>query len=314
MPVLDFREIASPTSPGHQDAFELFAREFLVHRGFEIVDGPDRGADAGRDLIAVERRRGVAGETSVRWLVSCKHKAHSGTSVGVGDEQNVRDRVEVHKCQGFIGFYSTVRSSGLTQLIQPTAVLEVLFWDQELIERELLQTTAGVALARRYFPRSVTAWERENPPPADLYGGLDGIACEQCGNDLLSPPSGIVVTLDRDVTESEVDYPHEVVDIYWCCKGDCDRALKSVRRTAELVDGWKDIPGMMNPQGFAQATMATINRLRGGERYSQAAFDKHKRLLLELFRYVAREPTRSERDRWEVLSTLPSILGGIGEN
>lgn len=81
MPILDFKEIPSSSSGAARDQFELFAREFLDLVGFKIVTGPDRGADAGRDLIVEEIRAGVVGETRVRWLVSCKHKAHSGGSV-----------------------------------------------------------------------------------------------------------------------------------------------------------------------------------------------------------------------------------------
>jgi HJR/Mrr/RecB family endonuclease len=39
-----------------QVSFELFAREFLIEAGYEVVADPDRGADDGRDLIVVERR------------------------------------------------------------------------------------------------------------------------------------------------------------------------------------------------------------------------------------------------------------------
>jgi hypothetical protein len=51
MPVIDFKEIAVPTSGGLRDQFELFAREFLDFLGFKIVVGPDRGPDGGRDLV-----------------------------------------------------------------------------------------------------------------------------------------------------------------------------------------------------------------------------------------------------------------------
>jgi len=86
MPVIDFKEIAVATSGAQRDQFELFAREFLDGQGFKIVIGPDRGPDAGRDLVVEEIRTGIAGETRLKWLVSCKHKAHSGASVTPEDE------------------------------------------------------------------------------------------------------------------------------------------------------------------------------------------------------------------------------------
>ena len=76
MPILDFKEIASSSGGQDRDQFELFAREFLEHLNFRIIEGPDRGPDAGRDLIVEETRTGVGGVTRVRWLVSCKHNAH----------------------------------------------------------------------------------------------------------------------------------------------------------------------------------------------------------------------------------------------
>lgn len=78
MPQLDFKEIPQANlANGKQDTFEMFAREFLELVGYKVLSGPDRGSDLGRDLIVLETRSGVGGETYVRWLVSCKHKAHS---------------------------------------------------------------------------------------------------------------------------------------------------------------------------------------------------------------------------------------------
>ncbi|PTS81233.1 hypothetical protein DBR17_09895 [Sphingomonas sp. HMWF008] len=95
MAALDFTEIAPAQSGPGRDGFELFARELLLAEGFRIVEQPDRGADGGRDMIVEEERLGPGGANIIRWLVSCKHKAHSGTSVTPGDEQNVRDRLGV---------------------------------------------------------------------------------------------------------------------------------------------------------------------------------------------------------------------------
>src|SRR3954470_4102261 len=94
---LDFKDIPQANvAIGEQDTFELFAREFLELRGYQVLSGPDRGIDRGRDLIVRETRVGVGGETHVLWLVSCKHKAHSGQSVGLPDEHDIVDRVKSH--------------------------------------------------------------------------------------------------------------------------------------------------------------------------------------------------------------------------
>lgn len=161
MPAIDFREIAAGNrGGGKQDTFELFARDCLEFLGFHAVSSPSRGADFGKDFIVEEVRRGAGGETIVRWLVSCKHFAHSGGSVSPADEQNIRERVESHRCGGFIGFYSTLPSSGLSHLLDGLKdVIDVQIYDGERIEGYLLESPAGVHLAQRFFPQSIEQWK-----------------------------------------------------------------------------------------------------------------------------------------------------------
>ena len=112
MPLIDFKEIPQANiSDGTQDTFELFARDFLQMLGFKIEVGPDRGQDGGRDLVIIEKRKGLLDNSDFRWLVSCKHKIFSGKSVVDADETDIIDRLMVHQCSGFLGFYSTVISS-----------------------------------------------------------------------------------------------------------------------------------------------------------------------------------------------------------
>lgn len=119
MAILDFKEIPEANkATGIQDTFELFARDFFDYLPYKSIGEPDRGADAGKDILVEETRTGVGGETKIKWLISCKHKAHSGKSVTPSDEGDIRDRVEANDCQGFIGFYSTLPSSGLNRKLQ----------------------------------------------------------------------------------------------------------------------------------------------------------------------------------------------------
>jgi hypothetical protein len=148
-----------------------------VAEGFEIVEGPDRGPDAGRDLIVREQRRGPGGASDYDWLVSCKHKATSGAAVSHTDELNLRDRIETHSCQGLIAFYSTLPSSTLaTHLAALRPQYGVLIYDREKIEAKLLDTPKGRALAARYFPISFQKWIISSqyasipaPQPAPIY-------------------------------------------------------------------------------------------------------------------------------------------------
>jgi len=96
--ILDFKEIPEANKGGGlQDSFELFAREFLHLLGYFIVEEPNRGADGGKDFVVLEKRQGVSGESEIKWLVSCKHHAHSRASVSDKDELDIYGRVHTHQ-------------------------------------------------------------------------------------------------------------------------------------------------------------------------------------------------------------------------
>jgi hypothetical protein len=163
MPVLDFKEIAEAHIAGpNSDRFELFARDFLQFIGYRIEEDPSRGADGGKGLIVREVRKGVSGETTICWLVSCKHKAHSGRAAGVEEEPSILERVQGKGCEGFIGFYSTLPSSALdVRLGELRSKVETQRFDSERIESALISSAEGLTLAKRYFPRSIAEWQAE---------------------------------------------------------------------------------------------------------------------------------------------------------
>jgi len=101
--IVDFKEIPpANSSEGDQDQFELFARDFVDAIGYTVIDQPDRGQDGGRDLLISETLTGVRLGSERRWVLSAKHFAPSGRSVGVNDELSIRDRVEKHGADGFL--------------------------------------------------------------------------------------------------------------------------------------------------------------------------------------------------------------------
>ena len=60
MPILNFKEIPEAHGGnGTQDTFEMFARDFFEYLGYTVLQGPDRGADGGRDILLEEKRTGV---------------------------------------------------------------------------------------------------------------------------------------------------------------------------------------------------------------------------------------------------------------
>jgi hypothetical protein len=313
MSVIDFNDIASVNlSAGAPEAFELFTREFLEMIGFRIISGPDRGADSGRDLVAEEIRTGVGGQTFVRWLISCKHKAATGRAVLVGDEHDIGDRVKSNGCSAFLGFYSTIPSSSLVRKLE--GLSERLDWrvfDRDLIERHLLSSQHGILLAQRYFATSMADYKREHPIPARLFTNPAEIQCQRCRKNLLEPNrSGIVVSWE-DV--AELDRGHrKIVHFYWCCKGSCDDALKHLHRGSGLVDGWVDISDVAIPTVYLRWIMATFNELNQGVQYSSEAFRKLKLFMIGLGPYVVRELTSEEREQIDNLLAIPSFIGGMG--
>lgn len=173
--MIDFKEIPVANSgEGEQDSFELFARDFLSLKGYEIISNPSRGADGGIDLIVQEERLGVSGEKSViRWLVSCKHY-HSGKSVSPKEETNILERVFAENCHGFIGFYSTIASSGLSQLLEKIKSrngITFQLFDCKKIESDLFQFSTFEKLFTRYFPNSYRKYKEthHHSEPTKLF-------------------------------------------------------------------------------------------------------------------------------------------------
>lgn len=308
MPIFDFKEIPEPhVASGIQDAFELFARDFLKYLRFDVVDPPSRGADGGKDLIIVEKRTGIIGETTFKWLVSCKHKAHSGNSVGVSDEVNITDRVAANNCHGFVGFYSTLPSSGLTNILRGLH-FEYKIFDWSAIENELVKSADGLLLAQRFFPKSIANW-RQKQPPSKVFVSEPHLLCQYCGKDLLNPrPTGIVVLWHTsNPTTSKKTY----TDIHWCCKGQCDKILESKIRKPGLTDGWEDISDLTIPTVYARWIIVPLNQLANGHIYQPPAFEKLKHVLVAIFPFVARHPSAGEEARISALRDIPDGLGGI---
>lgn len=312
MPAIDFTEIPVPTAGPGRDRFELFARDVLDLLGFKILEGPDRGADGGRDLIVEERRTGVAGESLIRWLVSCKHKAHSGASVSPADEPDINDRLHTHGCRGFLGFYSTVPSGGLSAKLTGSAEkFDSLIYDPERIERSLLGSVDGVQLAKRYFPVSIAKWQATDRGPAKIFADPVDIACDYCGKSLLNPkPHGIVTLWHR--------FNHEGVDrsrtefIYFACKGHCDQRLRGKLHAQRMIDGWEDISDLVIPTIYIRWVMSTLNEFHENKTYTDVAFEKMKELLISLFPIICRHPSEEDAERVRSLQRLPGYLGGLG--
>lgn len=311
MAMLDFKEIPpADTGNGDQDSFELFAREFFAEvLHFEIVSEPNRGADGGKDLIAVEHQIGSLSSTDIRWLISCKHKAHSGHSVKPTDEESIIDRLKQHNANGFIGFYSTLPSTGLNERLNSfrSSEYKIEIFNHERIESELIKAKRN-DIIQRFFPVSYKKELTKNQKntPSILFGKYAPLQCEYCGKDLLKEHlhdrGAIVVFLENLDT-------NEYVDIYTCCKGHCDRALTSAKRQTGVISEWEDISDWIIPSIFMQKEMALFNQLYSGKiKYREEVFEKLKQIILRLSQFSLREDDDEQKKRALHLSELPDWI------
>jgi hypothetical protein len=299
--VLDFKEIPQANEgSGQQDTFELFARDFLQVLGYEIIQHPDRGADGKKDLIIKEARPGLSGVSYIKWHVSCKHYAHSGKAVSDTDEPNILDRISVHECDGFIGFYSTLPATSLGKNFEGLKKkTEIQSFDREQIEKILLESPQGIKLASRYFPISFAKYSIENPKPVKIFSDDLEIKCEYCNKNLLEDKNGIFVLLRQfSDMDAEVYKRKPYIKAYFSCKGQCDKILKNKYFQNEiLLDEWIDISDYLSPTGYIKKVMGWLNSFHDGEEIQKEPFDKLKKLLLNTFPHIAREQTTGEREK-----------------
>ena len=153
--MLNFKEL-----PKDGQDFELLIRELIFRHGFS-VHWSGKGADGGRDLICVESRGSFFEPDERRWLIQCKHNAHSEKSVGVGDLAEIADSCAQHNCHGYLLACSTYPSSAVVNRLEgitnnPQNQLVATYWDSVKIE-QLLETPRNWTLAQRFFPVSAHA-------------------------------------------------------------------------------------------------------------------------------------------------------------
>lgn len=294
--ILDFKEIPQANvANGEQDEFELFAREFLSYMNYSIVEDPSRGADGGKDLVVEEylKLKGEA-EHTIRWLVSCKHFAHRGVSVTENDEPNILERVTQHKCDGFMGFYSTLPSSALNTRLH--SIVKTNIFDKEKIERYIVNTEnnpEALSLFVRFFPKS---WEKylsltQQPKVAPLFH--PDITCNICGKDLFEDPKNSIYVLVRDSND-------KIIDVKYLTKGYCDNISSKQLRDAGYTDYWGEFWDLLNPHTWLYEARRFAEKVQQGK-FSQKGFEKMLHLLVQTYSQVARQPSAQENERYNTL-------------
>lgn len=304
MPCIDFCEIPEAhIASGNQDTFELFARDFLTEiLNFKVLSGPSRGADGGKDILAEESQFGTLSDNHTIWLVSCKHKAHSGRSVRPDDEINISDRMSQFEANGFIGFYSTLPSSGLNERLDSyKRKYKIEIFDKEKIESCILNKKR-YELFRRYFPKSYEKWVKSRRLPSKILSAYEPLKCVVCGIDLLEPENedhGIV----GFVTDPQ---KHKCVHCYTACRGYCDEKMQAYYARCKQYTGWNDINDLIIPTIFLQKNIAIINQLHEGSlEFDDNGLEEYKQILIKISQYVFRHQSEDEINRIQLLSMLP---------
>lgn len=150
--MLDFKELSTSGKE-----FELLIRELLFNKNYQVY-WSGIGPDGGRDLLCIEEKESFFAPEKKRWLIQCKHNAHSNKSVGIPDLDEIVDSCEQHEATGFILACSTQPSSAVVNRLEsitnnPRNNLTAIYWDYVSIERAL-NTPHLWRIAQKFFPVS----------------------------------------------------------------------------------------------------------------------------------------------------------------
>jgi len=170
--MLDFKEL-----PVSGDDFELLVRELLYNKGLEVY-WSGKGPDGGKDLLCIEKQDSYFKASSKRWLIQCKHNAHSGKAVGKGDLDSIVDSCAEHNATGYLLVCSTYPSSSIVKRleeVQNNKNITTFFWDYRFLERELLKPE-NWSLANIFMPKSFAeyGWRISAIAPYFWHASYDG--------------------------------------------------------------------------------------------------------------------------------------------
>lgn len=313
MSIIDFKEIPPAHGNGEAgltDTFELFAQEFFKNLGFKILEGPSRGADNGKDLIIEETIQGKLdeSESKVRWLVSCKHKAHSGNSVKPEDETHLSERLLTHQCDGFIGFYSTLASTGLDSFISGLRNRDhkTTVFNAQIIEANLLKTKSGIGLIERFFPESFNRWRAESPIRADIFRDDEfQLKCMVCDEDLVvnNKVNGNLYTIKPKNDLSKI------IAFKWSCCGECDNRLNSNNHYQGIIEFFDHIESKATPVTFLLFMLDLINEMQKGiTTLNDQALKDLRHFLFAIYPYVTRNMTTREAEVLDMELMMRSLV------
>lgn len=160
--MIDYTEL-----PKDGTAFEQFVREICLIANLH-PQWTGKGPDGGRDLLLTEEANGPIAGFTRKWLVQCKHKAHSGKSVGRSELVGIVDDTAQAGATGYLLACSTQPSSGLATKLKEISAdgsnrLATQVWDGIELERRLYEPRY-FSLGHLFFPKSFssTQWRLYN--------------------------------------------------------------------------------------------------------------------------------------------------------
>jgi len=158
---LDFADF-----PEDGSEFECMVQELLQTMGLHaerVGLGPDHGADIIAEEVIFDR---LGTKQVRRYVVQCKHFAHSGKSVGRSNVSDIRDTIEHHEANGYVLVTSTDVTASLKQRFQQIRATQpswsIQIWDRTTLEQRL--STHPVLIAK-YFPKRLRRVKIVIPEP-----------------------------------------------------------------------------------------------------------------------------------------------------
>ena len=177
----------------------------------------------------------------------------------------------------------------------------VVLYDREKIE-SILVDRKNINLIKRYFPNSYKKILNEKFSPSNILSEYSPLSCDFCGVDLLTHKK-YNLGLIAFVLQSDTNL---VIDIYWACKGTCDKTLD--RKYPGYITSWEDISAIMIPSKYLSWICAILNRMRDGDDvYTVEAFEKLKKFLICLGQMVLKNQSEEDWKRMYTLMSLPMI-------
>lgn len=166
-PKIDFTEIELDQG----FPFEQFVENLLRTLGWTIIKGAGKGVDGGRDIIASRSERTATGKTRVRkYVIQCKHYAHSGKSVNKNDISDCAYMPKKHDCSGWLLVTSSQLTTDAVEHIeaakgmQPGADFD--YWHCGHLGERLVREECH-AVFRQYLPSSYGRFSHILGPSAE---------------------------------------------------------------------------------------------------------------------------------------------------